>query len=157
MGALVGGHLDVVAATTPNLLPYLESGRIRVIAIAADERLQGVFAKAPTWKEQGIDYVSNGLPRRDDRSQCNTCAKKPIGCKRCAAPPKPRNGRTLSPPTNGNTFSYGPEATSQAIRSQVASTHALLDELGLLPANAQRLAQAGTRPARSIRLFENIA
>ena len=51
MVALAGGHLDVVSATTPNLLPYLQSGRVRVLAIAADKRLEGVFAQSPTWKE----------------------------------------------------------------------------------------------------------
>ena len=51
----MGGHLDVVAATTPNLVAQLQAGKIRVIAVSSPERLGGVFADAPTWKEQGID------------------------------------------------------------------------------------------------------
>jgi putative tricarboxylic transport membrane protein len=51
----MGGHLDVVAATTPNLVAQLQAGKIRVIAVSSPERLGGVFAGVPTWKEQGID------------------------------------------------------------------------------------------------------
>ena len=53
--AAMGGHLDVVAATTPNLVAQLQAGKIRVIAVSSPERLGGVFADAPTWKEQGVD------------------------------------------------------------------------------------------------------
>jgi putative tricarboxylic transport membrane protein len=58
MSALLGGHLDVVSATTPNLLPHLAGNRIRVLAVAAPQRLQGAFAQIPTWREQGIDAVA---------------------------------------------------------------------------------------------------
>ena len=51
----MGGHLDVAAATTPNLVAQLQAGKIRVIAVSSPERLGGVFADVPTWKEQGID------------------------------------------------------------------------------------------------------
>lgn len=147
MGALVGGHLDVVAATTPNLLPYLESGRIRVIAIAADERLQGVFAKAPTWKEQGIDYVSNAYQGVMTAPNA-TPAQKAYWLQALRRATQTKEWQDFVATNQWQHLFLGPEATRQAIRSQVASTHALLDELGLLPANAQRLAQAGTRPAR---------
>ena len=51
----MGGHLDVVAATTPNLVAQLQAGKIRVLAVSSPERLGGVFGDAPTWREQGID------------------------------------------------------------------------------------------------------
>ena len=52
---LLGGHIDVVSSTTPNVLGQLEAGKIRVIALTAPRRLPGVMAAVPTWKEQGID------------------------------------------------------------------------------------------------------
>jgi len=55
MVSLVGGHLDVVAATTPNVIALKKAGKIRVLAVSAGERLGGLFADVPTWKEQGID------------------------------------------------------------------------------------------------------
>jgi len=55
MVALVGGHLDVVAATTPNVIALKKAGKIRVLAVSAGQRLGGQFADVPTWKEQGID------------------------------------------------------------------------------------------------------
>lgn len=51
----LGGHVDVVAATTPSLVGQLAGGKIRLLAISSPERLGGVFADTPTWKEQGID------------------------------------------------------------------------------------------------------
>src|SRR6478609_8006583 len=53
--ALLGGHVDVVAATTANLVGQLEAGKIRLLAISSPKRLGGTFANVPTWKEQGID------------------------------------------------------------------------------------------------------
>ncbi len=59
MTALLGGHVDVVAATALNVLPHLKTGRIRVIAISSPERLRGELAGIPTWKEQGVNAVFN--------------------------------------------------------------------------------------------------
>ena len=55
--ALQGGHLDVVAATTPNLVGLTKSGAIRVLAIGAPERLSEPFENVPTWVEEGINVV----------------------------------------------------------------------------------------------------
>lgn len=57
MAALLGGHVDVVAATALNVLPHIKSGRIRVIAISSPERLRNELAGIPTWKEQGVNAV----------------------------------------------------------------------------------------------------
>lgn len=57
MNALLGGHVDVVSATTPNMVAHLQAGTIRLLAVATPERLGGIFAKVPTWREQGIDAV----------------------------------------------------------------------------------------------------
>jgi putative tricarboxylic transport membrane protein len=35
----------------------VDSGKLRVIAVAAEKRLGGAFANAPTWKEQGVNAV----------------------------------------------------------------------------------------------------
>jgi len=55
--ALMGGHVDVVATPTSTYLPVLGSGKIRIVAIAAPQRVGGKFADVPTWKEQGYDAV----------------------------------------------------------------------------------------------------
>jgi putative tricarboxylic transport membrane protein len=54
---VLGGHVDVVSATPAILLPHVQAGRLRVIALAAPKRLGGVFAEVPTWREQGVDAV----------------------------------------------------------------------------------------------------
>ena len=55
INALLGGHVDIVAASTANLVSQLEAGKIRLLAISAPKRLGGVFAQVPTWWEQGIE------------------------------------------------------------------------------------------------------
>jgi len=55
MTNLLGGHIDVVSSTTPNVVAQLQAGKIRVIAISSAQRMAGALAAVPTWKEQGID------------------------------------------------------------------------------------------------------
>ncbi|WP_076511455.1 tripartite tricarboxylate transporter substrate binding protein [Pseudacidovorax sp. RU35E] len=59
--ALLGGHLDVISATTPNVVGQLKAGAIRLLAVAAPQRLGGVFADAPTWREQGVNAVGQSV------------------------------------------------------------------------------------------------
>lgn len=51
---LLGGHVDVVSSTTPNVLGQLEGGKIRVLAVTSAKRLPGALANTPTWSELGI-------------------------------------------------------------------------------------------------------
>jgi putative tricarboxylic transport membrane protein len=55
--ALMGGHVDVVATPMSTYLPVLGTGRLRIVAIAAPQRVGGKFADVPTWKEQGYNAV----------------------------------------------------------------------------------------------------
>lgn len=57
LNALRGGHVDVVSASSTNMVPGLQSGALRVIAVSSAQRLPGVFAQVPTWREQGVDSV----------------------------------------------------------------------------------------------------
>lgn len=74
MTALIGGHVDIVSATGPTVVPMAMAGRVRMLASAAPERGTGPLAKVLTWREQGVaaDYVSyNGvlLPSAVDAQQ----------------------------------------------------------------------------------------
>lgn len=62
--ALLGGHVDVVSATAPVVVPHVLAGKLRIVASAAPERGAGPLAEVKTWREQGVpaDYVSyNGV------------------------------------------------------------------------------------------------
>ena len=64
MNNMLGGHLDIVSASAVNVIPLMKAGKIRVLAVAAAERLGGDLAEVPTWREQGVDAVyssSQGL------------------------------------------------------------------------------------------------
>ena len=58
--ALMGGHLELVTTAAGNVAPHLQSGRLRVVGVAADKRLPGTLANVPTWKEQGVNLVYGG-------------------------------------------------------------------------------------------------
>jgi putative tricarboxylic transport membrane protein len=53
--AVYGGHVDLVANPHSSFLGPMQEGKLRVLAIAAPQRLPGEFANVPTWKELGVD------------------------------------------------------------------------------------------------------
>ena len=55
--ALLGGHIDMFISTVIPVMPHLQSGKLRIIAITAPHRLSGAAAVIPTWKEQGINMT----------------------------------------------------------------------------------------------------
>ena len=57
MTAGLGGHVDVITTVASNLLPHVQSGKLRLIGISSARRLGGVLAQVPTLKEQGVDIV----------------------------------------------------------------------------------------------------
>jgi putative tricarboxylic transport membrane protein len=54
---LLGGHVDVAAATASNFVGQMQAGKVRVLGVAAPARLGGALAQVPTLKEQGQDVV----------------------------------------------------------------------------------------------------
>jgi putative tricarboxylic transport membrane protein len=57
MTALLGGHVDAMASAPSTLRQHVKSGKVRLLAIVAPQRLAGDFAAVPTWKELGIDVT----------------------------------------------------------------------------------------------------
>lgn len=53
--AVLGGHVDVVASSSGSVLSLVQSGQMRVIGVAAAQRMGGTFANAPTFREQGLN------------------------------------------------------------------------------------------------------
>jgi putative tricarboxylic transport membrane protein len=55
--ALLGGHIDAVPVSSGLWVPHLQTGVVRVIAVSSADRLPGLFADAPTWREQGANFT----------------------------------------------------------------------------------------------------
>jgi len=55
--AIMGGHVDVGLGGL-DLMPHVEAGRMRVLAVSAPQRLSGAFQKLPTFVEQGYDVTN---------------------------------------------------------------------------------------------------
>ena len=54
---LLGGHIDLVTTAAGNVAAHVASGKLRVVAMTAPQRLTGGLANVPTWKEQGVNYT----------------------------------------------------------------------------------------------------
>jgi tripartite-type tricarboxylate transporter receptor subunit TctC len=59
--ALLGGHIEAVAVSPAEVSTHVQSGKLKMLMVMADERLKA-FDKVPTAKERGID-VSIGTWR----------------------------------------------------------------------------------------------
>ena len=56
--AVLGGHVDIVMATPTSAWKHVASGKLRMLAVSAPERLGGEVAVVPTWKELGVNAVA---------------------------------------------------------------------------------------------------
>ncbi len=54
--AIAGGHVDAAATNPGNVKPFIEAGKVRVLAVSSDKRLED-FPDVPTYKERGWDVV----------------------------------------------------------------------------------------------------
>lgn len=57
---LLGGHIDLVTTAAGNVAGHVAAGKLRVVAVAANQRFKGALADIPTWKEQGVNLVFGG-------------------------------------------------------------------------------------------------
>lgn len=55
--AVLGGHVDAHVGTTSSVIRMVESGKMRVLGIAAPARLGAPYDSTPTWTEQGLPVV----------------------------------------------------------------------------------------------------
>ena len=55
--ALLGNHIELVSTGAGNASIHVASGKLRVVGVAAPQRLPGSMSGVPTWREQGIDLV----------------------------------------------------------------------------------------------------
>ena len=58
LAATLGGHVDINVIGAVAVIPYLQSGKLKPLAITSPKRLGGALASVPTLVEQGINSVS---------------------------------------------------------------------------------------------------
>ncbi|WP_068776447.1 tripartite tricarboxylate transporter substrate binding protein [Paenibacillus sp. FJAT-26967] len=59
MTALLGGNADVIATDASSVGEYVKAGKVKVLAVSAPKRLEGILKDVPTMKEQGLDAEFN--------------------------------------------------------------------------------------------------
>lgn len=57
---LLGGHIEAVAVTPVEVATYVAAGKIRPLAIMAEQRIQAGWEAVPTLRERGIDLLIGG-------------------------------------------------------------------------------------------------
>jgi putative tricarboxylic transport membrane protein len=55
---VAGGHVDVGITSIGSAMPLIQAGKLRMLGIAAPERIEGTLANYPTLREQGLDVVT---------------------------------------------------------------------------------------------------
>ena len=55
--SLLGGHIDAVNASPSEVFAFVQSGKLRALAVLADQRIGGALAQVPTLKERKIDLA----------------------------------------------------------------------------------------------------
>ncbi|MBL0386452.1 tripartite tricarboxylate transporter substrate binding protein [Tumebacillus sp. ITR2] len=55
IAALLGGNADAIGTDASSVGEYLKAGKVKVLAVAAPQRLGGDLKDIPTMKEQGVD------------------------------------------------------------------------------------------------------
>jgi tripartite-type tricarboxylate transporter receptor subunit TctC len=60
--ALLGGHIDAVTVSTAEVSTYVAAGKLKALAVMADQRVADGFENVPTLKERKID-LSIGIWR----------------------------------------------------------------------------------------------
>ncbi len=53
--AALGGHVDIGAASLSSAVSQVDAGTVRVLGITAPQRVGGVYAQSPIWREQGAN------------------------------------------------------------------------------------------------------
>jgi putative tricarboxylic transport membrane protein len=129
MTALLGGHVDVVSATGPTVVPQVQAGKVRMIASAAPEHGTGPLAGVKTWREQGVaaDYVSyNGvlLPAGVDAEQIRFWED---ALRKVAASPE---WMALVEKSGNKPMFKGYVDSHRYLQSELASTQQLVGSLG---------------------------
>lgn len=59
LAALLGGHVDLVTISASPVLGHVAAGKLRILAVTAEQRLGGELAAVPTWRELGINALSS--------------------------------------------------------------------------------------------------
>ena len=55
--ALLGGHVDAITVSPGEVAQHVAAGKLRTLAVMADQRVGGMFEKVPTLKERGVDLT----------------------------------------------------------------------------------------------------
>ena len=128
--AVLGGHVDLAITTAGLLAAQAPSGKLRVIAVAARERLGGALAQAPTWREQGIDVVFGSW--RALMGARGITAEQVAYWEALAGRVSAQDEWAQELAQNGLApFFFGSEDTRKYLQAQDAQLRAVLQDLGM--------------------------
>jgi putative tricarboxylic transport membrane protein len=133
LAALMGDHVQVLAADAAEVGRYLDQGKaVRVLATLSAQRLGGRWAQVPTAREQGLDirwpivrglYMGPGLSERDRKDWTDALKR---------AMDHPLAARERAASGMEHSWISGPEL-NVLVQTQVDHYRQLASELGVIP------------------------
>jgi tripartite-type tricarboxylate transporter receptor subunit TctC len=128
--AIAGGHIDAAATNPGNVKPMITAGKVRVLAVSSDKRLED-FPDVPTYKEKGWDVVR--YQWRGIMAKAGT--PKPVVDRLAAAIQKAQQTeewKTYLKRVSQLDGYQGPEAFRTQLVQDIKETEAVKRKLGLL-------------------------
>lgn len=128
--AIAGGHIDAAATNPGNVKPMIAAGKVRVLAVSSDKRLDD-FPDVPTYKEKGWDVVR--YQWRGIMAKAGT--PKPVVDRLAAAIQKAQQTeewKTYLKRVSQLDGYQGPEAFRTQLLQDIKETEAVKRKLGLL-------------------------
>ncbi len=135
--AVLGGHVDMMAAAASNLIGLLDNRDIRVFAVAAPSRLGGALSDVPTLREQGYDVVGQQWRAVIGPKGLNKGQTAYWGEVLKAVVATAEWKKYLSSVANDDTFRIGTEALD-FVRNEHEKMKAVLSSLGLVKSRPGR-------------------
>ncbi|CEP67005.1 Bordetella uptake gene [Moorella glycerini] len=130
VAACLGGHADAVQGNSNNIKPQVEAGKLRVIGVSGDKRLDD-FPDAPTYKELGYDredYLWRGVMLKGG-TPSEIIAKLRATFKQIYEDPE---FQTYLKNTNQIPGYVEPAQMKDLIKKEVEETRSTLIELGVI-------------------------
>ena len=130
IGQLLGRHVDVVSASTPNFLTALKNDQLRILVVGSPKRLSGDLSFIPTWKEEGIDVVTTSVqgiiaPANLTQAQIDFWGKALAQITNTA------EWKQFVELRGWNPDFIGPDRVNAVMTEETARIQAILDTLGL--------------------------
>ena len=128
---VMAGGTDIGVISAASALPELAAGTLRALAVTASARLPGLYARTPTWQEQGVDCAIS-VWRGADGASGLTAEQIAFWDGALATATASGEWRAAMVPNCWSPLYFGSAVLRERLACERSEMSALLAELGLL-------------------------